>query len=310
MVSYKKIKKSVIMAHTHGHTHLQTMNNRFLYGILLNVIFIIVEIICGVMANSVALIADAIHNIGDVFGLFIAWLGYWLAHKKAPQKFTYGFKNATIIAAFLNAILLFVAVGGISWEAIKRLGQTESIASGIIILVAAAGVAINGLTAYLFFHDRKKDINIKGAFLHMVLDAAVSVGVIIAGLLIFWTSWAWIDPVISLMIGAVILISSWQLFRESLDLMLMAVPTSINLYQLKKDIKNVPGVITYHDLHIWPLSTTEAALSVHLVVQPTCFIDSFSETITEKIKTQHGISHVTIQLETEGGGKPCKVDCV
>jgi cobalt-zinc-cadmium efflux system protein len=280
-----------------AHVHIHNINNKFLFSILLNMLFIIVEIFYGIKSNSVALIADAAHNAGDMFGLLVAWFGFWIAHKKAPPKFTFGFKKATVIAAFINAILLFVAVGGIVWEAIGRIGQQTAINSGTIIVVAAIGVVINGLTAYIFSHDRHADINIKGAFLHMALDALVSLGVIAAGILMLWKTWAWIDPVVSLVIAGIILISSWSLFRESLDLMLLAVPNSIDIKKLKQLMHKHEGLIGYHDLHVWPLSTTEVALSAHLMVTQANFNHHFATNLEQTIKQQFAISHVTLQLE-------------
>ena len=294
------------MAHVHSH-HI---NDKFLFSILINFLFIIVEIFYGIQANSVALIADAAHNAGDMFGLFIAWFGYWIAHKKAPPKFTYGFKKATVIAAFLNALLLFLAVGGIVWEALGRIGQHTATASSTVIIIAAIGVLINGLTAYLFAHDRHTDINLKGAFLHMALDALVSLGVIAAGVLMIWTSWHWIDPAVSLMIAGVILISSWSLFRESLDLMLLAVPSAIDLAKLKKLLSHYEGLLGYHDLHVWPLSTTEIALSAHLVVDKAHFNPIFSKNLEMQISQHFPISDITLQLELEDPQRPCETNCL
>lgn len=290
-----------------GHTHHHNINNKFLIGILLNLIFIAAEIFYGLKANSLALIADAAHNAADVLGLLVAWGGFWLSHKKAPQKFTYGYKNTTIMAAFINAILLFLAVGGLIWEAIPRFGVEEKVASQTIIFVAFIGVIINGLTAYFFFHDRKKDLNLQGAFLHMVLDALVSVGVIIAGFFIMWQGWYWLDPMISLVIGLIILWSSWSLFKESLNLMLLAVPTAIDMKKLKGMIFTFEGLIDIHDLHIWPISTTETALSVHLVVEASSFTDDFCRAIEQKIKADFPISHVTLQIELNKKG--CITEC-
>lgn len=284
-------------------------NKRFLHGVILNIAFILIEIFYGMQSNSVALIADAAHNAGDVFSLLIAWVGYFLAHKKTSAKFTFGFKKATIIAAFVNALLIFVAVGGIAWEAIQRLGQPSSVHSITVILVAAVGVLINGVTAYFFFHDRHNDINIQGAFLHMAMDAAVSLGVVIAGLLIWWKSWLWIDPITSLMIALVVFIGSWRLFRESLDLMLLAIPASVDLEKLIKLLRHQDGLVSYHDLHIWPISTTEIALSAHLVVTQSTFIDTFSRNLEKKIKENFDISHVTLQLELENREDNCGTQC-
>ncbi|ARN84229.1 cation diffusion facilitator family transporter [Candidatus Nucleicultrix amoebiphila] len=291
------------------HSHDHSINKKFIIGIFLNSIFIITEIFYGLQSQSLALIADAAHNAGDVFGLLIAWFGYWLTYKKAPQKFTYGYKNATIIAAFINAILLFLAVGGIIWEAIQRLGIDQPIASTTVIIVAFIGVIINGMTAFFFFHDRHTDINIQGAFLHMLLDALVSLGVIFAGLFILWKSWFWIDPIISLVIAAIILISSWGLFKESLNLMLLAVPTSIDMEKLKLNLMENAEVIAIHDLHIWPISTRETALSVHINVDFDHYHDSLTEKLSEIIKRNHDISHVTIQLESSKRKSNCETNC-
>lgn len=290
------------MAHSHNHD----INKKFIIGIFLNFSFIAIEIFYGIKANSLALLADAGHNIGDVLGLFLSWFGYLVSHKKAPQKFTYGFKNAGIVAAFLNSILLFAAVGGIAFEAFSRFGDEEIIASNLVINVALVGVFINGLTAYFFFSDSHHDINIKSAFLHMLLDALVSVGVIFAGLLIMWKSWLWIDPAISLVIALVIAVSSWKIFRESLALILLAAPSSVDLEKLKNCLRDFEGVVKYHDLHIWPLSTIDAALSVHLVVKKEFFSDETTKKITRKLRDSYKISHITIQLETEDD---CEVGC-
>jgi cobalt-zinc-cadmium efflux system protein len=290
--------------------HNHSVNNKFIVGIILNSIFITLEIFYGFQSNSLALLADAAHNAGDVFGLLVAWFGYWIAHKKAPAKFTFGYKNVTVLAAFINSVLLFIAVGGIIFEAVPRLGEgNHTLASTTVMLVAFIGVIINGITAYFFFHDREHDINIQGAFLHMFLDALVSFGVIVAGFFIYWKSWLWLDPVISLVIALVILFSSWRLFKESLNLMLAAVPTSIDIEKLKAAIFKSKGLIGIHDLHIWPISTTETALSVHLVVSPKFFKDSFSRDIEKRIKTKFSISHVTIQMELQNMEQNCETNC-
>lgn len=289
--------------------YFSTTNNKFLFGILLNLLFVGIEILYGIKVNSVALIADATHNARDVFGLLISWFGYWIANKKAPYKFTYGFKNAAIIAAFVNSIFLFIAVGGITWEAFGRLAHQEATSSYTIIFVASIGVIINALTAALFFNDRHHDINMKAVFLDMTLDAAVSFGVIIGGILILWKKIGWIDPAIGLIIAAIILINSWRLFKESLDLMLLAVPTSIDLDKLKILILHQNGLIDYHDLHIWPLSTTDIALSAHLIVRQDSFSDSFLKNFEKNIKMNFPISHVTLQLELQNSREYCETNC-
>lgn len=289
--------------------HYRFLNRKFIVGIFLNSLFVMTEIFYGLKSQSLALIADAAHNAGDVLGLLVAWLGYWLANKKAPKKFTYGYKNTTIIAAFINAVLLFVAVGGIIWEAVQRLGVVQPIETTTVITVAFAGVVINGLTAFFFFHDRHNDINIQGAFMHMILDALVSFGVIFTGLFMFWKSWFWIDPIVSLIIVAVILLGSWRLFKESLNLILLAVPTSIDIEKLRTTIFEFQGLTDIHDLHIWPISTTETALSAHLVVSAELFTDNFVKNLEHTIKQRFSISHVTLQLELEGHTKNCETHC-
>lgn len=292
-----------------SHSYLYDINHKFLVGILLNFLFIIIEIIYGIQANSMALIADAIHNAGDVVGLVISWAGFRLARTHSPAKFTYGFKNATIIAAFINALLLLIAVGGLSWEAVTRFGGKEVVASETIINVAAIAVLVHGLTAWLFLEQRHQDINIQGTFLHMILDTATSIGVVAGGLLILWQSWAWVDPAITLLIAAVILAGSWKLLKESLSLMLQAVPASVDFEKISQDLKKFPGVIGYHDLHVWPISTTETALSVHLIVEESFFKTQSTQFYVQEIQRLHKISHITIQLELSQSSMVCKMNC-
>lgn len=290
--------------------HAHSTNNRFTYGILLNSIYIIFEVIYGIKSNSVALLADAVHNAGDVFSLALAWFGIWLSEKKAPSKFTFGYKNATILTAFINALLLLVAVGGIGWEAIERLRMDEtSIQSITVIIVASIGVFINGLTAYLFFHDRHTDINIRGAFLHMAIDAAISIGVIIGGILIYFSGWNWLDPIICLIISGIILISTIELLKESFDMMLQAVPNRIELDNLKTFFEEYKGIISYHDLHIWPLSTTEVALSAHIIVDDDNFTPLFRRTLESLISQKFEISHITLQIELKNESLDCQTNC-
>ncbi|CAG7595795.1 MAG: cation diffusion facilitator family transporter [Candidatus Midichloria sp.] len=290
------------------HKHEDNINNKFIAGVVLNTALIIIELIYGVLANSLALIADAIHNAADVLSLFLSWFSFLLARKKAPEKFTYGYKNLTIFAAFINAILLFLSVGAMIWESVERLGNHEIVNSGIVILVAFGGIIINGLSASLFFDERRSDINIEGAFLHLLSDTLVSVGVIVAGFFIWWQSWYWIDPVTGLLVAIVIMISSWKLFKESLNLILGAIPTAIDLEKLKVMILQSKGLVTFHDLHIWPISTTETALSVHLVVLPEFFNEEVTTKLEESIKNSFPIHHVTMQLEKRDKNE-CLTDC-
>lgn len=286
--------------------YLYDINHKFLLGILINFLFIIIEIFCGIQANSMALIADAVHNAGDVIGLVISWAGFRLSQAHPPAKFTYGFKNATILAAFINALLLILTVASLSWEAMTRFGQEEIVASKTIIIVATISILIHGITAWLFLKPRHHDINIQGTFLHMVLDTATSIGVAFGGLLILWKSWTWIDPMITLFIAIATLLGAWSLFKESLNFMLLAVPASVNFEKVSQDLKKFPGFIEYHDLHIWPMSTTETALSVHLVVEKSFFAANSMRSFIQEIQRTHKISHVTIQLETNDPPMLCK----
>ncbi|WHQ46996.1 MAG: cation diffusion facilitator family transporter [Candidatus Midichloria sp.] len=290
------------------HQHKGKINNKLIAGVVLNTVFIIIELIYGFLANSLVLIADAIHNATDVLSLFFAWFSFLLARKKAPEKFTYGYKNITILTAFINAILLFLSVGAMVWESVERLGNYEAIDSVKVILVAFGGVIINGLSAFLFFDEHRYDINIEGVFLHLLSDALVSLGVIIAGFFIWWQSWFWIDSVVSLLVAIVIIVSSWKLFKESLNLILVAIPTTIDLEKLKVMILKSKGLVTFHDLHIWPISTTETALSVHLVVMPEFFNEKITIKLEEDIKSNFPIHHVTMQLEKREKNE-CITDC-
>lgn len=290
-----------------SYSYLHEINHKFFLGILLNVIFIIVEVIYGVQANSIALIADAMHNASDVVGLVISWAGFRLSFARSPAKFTYGFKNATIIAAFINALLLFTAVGILSCEAIARFQQEEVVAPKTIVIVASIAILVHGLTAWLFREHRHKDLNIQGMFLHMILDTATSLGVVIGGLLALWQSWTWVDPALTLLIAVIILGGSWKLFRESLNLMLQAVPASIDFKKITMDVKKLPGVVEYHDLHIWPISTTETALTVHLVIEEPFFKYHSTQFYTQEIQRLHKISHITIQLEINQPPRFCKM---
>lgn len=279
------------------HKNIFHINNRFILGIALNTIFIAVELYYSFQANSIALTADAVHNAADVFGLCLIWFSYFMANRKAPLHFTYGYKNATIFAAFINTIVIFVAVGNLIWVSIERFAHTQLVVSKTMIVVASIGVLTNGLTALLFMKDRQKDINLQGVFLNMALDAGVSASVVIAGIFIAWKKWYWLDPTMSMVIALTILFSSWGLFKEAITLIFQAVPSTVNFNALKADLNNNPKIISFHDLHIWALSTTENALSVHIVVKSFDFDPAIVEEITKQVQDKYGIFHSTIQLE-------------
>jgi len=267
-------------------------------GIALNLTFVVFEFICGLLGNSVALMADAGHNLSDVLGLAIAWTASVLGKRPPSSRYTYGLGGSSILAALFNAVFLLVAVGAIAWEAILRLWQPEPVASVSIMVVAAIGIVVNGVTALLFASGRHGDLNIRGAFLHMVADALVSVGVVGAGLVILLTGWLWVDPVVSLVIVGVIVWSTWGLLRESLAMSVGAVPSSIDPRAVKVYLESCAGVIAVHDLHIWPMSTTENALTAHLVMPGGHPGDEFLMMASDALKRHYSIGHATLQIET------------
>jgi cobalt-zinc-cadmium efflux system protein len=269
----------------------------FAVGIGLNLTFVAVEFLFGVLANSVALIADAGHNLSDVLALVIAWVASALSKRAPSSHYTYGLRGSSILAAVFNAVLLLVVVGAIAWEAVLRLFHPESVASGTVMIVAAIGIVINGVTAALFASGRKGDLNIRGAFLHMVADAAVSAGVVFAGLVIFYTGWLWLDPLTSLVIVGVIVWGTWSLLRDSLAMSLDAVPASIDPQAVRNYLSSCAGVSQVHDLHIWPLSTTENALTAHLVFPGGHPGDQFLLTAATELRQRFGIGHATLQIE-------------
>jgi cobalt-zinc-cadmium efflux system protein len=277
--------------------------------VVLNALFVLLEAGCGVYSQSLALLADAGHNLSDVLGLLLAWGAITLARRRPTERRTYGFRRSTIIAALANAMLLLVAVGGISWEAIRRLVHPEPLQEGVIIWVATAGIVVNSATALLFLRG-SHDVNIRGAFLHMAADAAVSLGVVVAGVVIHFTHWLWIDAAISLVIASVILWSTWGVLWESLDLALDAVPKGIQPRVVEKYLASLPGVREVHDLHIWGLSTTEAALTAHLVMPEASHEDALLQQITHELHDRFGIEHATLQVERGNmDSYPCGTPC-
>lgn len=289
----------------HGHHHGPANYNRaFALGLALNIAFVMVEVGYGLAADSLALLADAGHNFSDVIGLVLAWGAAWLSGRGASDRRTYGFGRTTILASLVNAVILLVAIGGIAWEAIARFGHPEPVEGVTVMWVAAFGIVINAVTALMFFSGSKGDLNIRGAFLHMAADAGVSLGVVLAALLMGFTGWLWLDPAISLVIVAVIAIGTWGLFRESLDLSLDAVPGHIDRQAVERYLAALPGVDAVHDLHIWPLSTTSVALTAHLVKPDAVIDDGALNEIAAVLKGRFGIDHATIQME-RGDGQPC-----
>lgn len=283
--------------HAHGHQHRGDRFGRaFAIGIALNLGFVIVEAVFGFTANSMALLSDAGHNLSDVLGLFVAWGGGALALRESSARFTYGLKKASILAALANALFLLIAVGAIGLEAIRRLFHPEPTHGGVVMIVAGVGIVVNGLTAMLFARGQH-DINIHGAFLHMAADAAVSAAVVVAGLMILWTGQEWIDPVMSLAVALVILWGSVDLLKESVWMSLAGVPAGIDVDQVESALGALDGVDAVHDLHVWPLSTTETALTAHLVTARADYPDALLASARAVLHEQFRIEHCTIQVE-------------
>lgn len=286
----------------HGHAHAPASFGRaFAVGIALNLGFVVVEAVYGVIAGSMALVADAGHNLSDVLGLVIAWIASVLAARPPSARFTYGFKSSSILAALGNAAFLLVALGAILVETIRRLIEPEPVAGGPVMIVAAIGIVINTATALMFMRGRRHDINIRGAYLHMAADAAVSAGVVVAGLLITLTGAQWIDPVTSLVIVGVIAAGTWGLLKDSLRMGLHAVPPGIDEQKVRRFLTGLNGVEAVHDLHIWPMSTTETALTAHLVMPGGHPGDNFLHQLAHELEHDFGIGHATVQVETIDG---------
>lgn len=295
-------------SHGPGHTHVPTNFNRaFAIGVALNTALVVGQVVFGLIAHSLALVADAGHNFADVLGLILAWWASRLAESAPTRKHTYGLRSVSILAALANAVLLLVTMGAVAWEAITRLENPPPVHAGIVIWLASAGIVINGVSAWLFFSGRKSDLNIRGAFLHLAADAAISFGVVGAGVAMMWTGKLWIDPVASIVIVIVILYGTWGLLKDSVNLSLHAVPAHINRDSVETFLKALPGISDVHDLHIWAMSTKETALTAHLVKSDGKIDDSLLEDITNSLRKQFSIGHATIQLEQGDSKHPCEL---
>lgn len=290
--------------HKHHHAPPTDPGRAFLIGIGLNVAFVLIEAIAGVIADSTALLADAAHNLGDVLGLGMAWGATVLARRKRTARRTYGLRRTTILAGLANAVLILVAIGGVSWEAIRRIGEPAHVDGGLVAIVAAVGVAVNCGAAMLFAAGRDRDVNRRGAYLHLMADAAVSAGVVVAGVIVWRTGWNWIDPATSIIVSLVILVGTIGLLRDALNLLLDAVPVHIDPHAVEAYLAGLPSVQQVHDLHIWPMSTTEVALTAHLVM-PTAPSASFLRDAAKEIEDRFGIAHTTIQLEPLDADEAC-----
>jgi cobalt-zinc-cadmium efflux system protein len=292
------------MAHAHhdhsGHSHAPASYGRaFAIGVGLNVAFVLAEAVVGLRVGSLALLSDAGHNLSDVLGLLLAWGAAALATRRPTARRTYGWRRSSILAALLNAVLLLVAMGALAWEAVGRFRDPAPVAGWNIVAVAAIGIVVNGATAWLFARGRHDDLNVRGAYLHMVADAAVSAGVVVSGLVILGTGWAWVDPAVSLVVAVVVVVGTWGLLRGSLDLALDAVPEGLDVAEVEAYLRTLPGVTAVHDLHVWGLSTSETALTAHLVKPDPAGDDALLAEATHALQHRFGIVHTTLQWERD-----------
>jgi cobalt-zinc-cadmium efflux system protein len=285
--------------HSHAATFEHSNKNAFIIGIVLNLAFVLVEVIAGLIYNSMALLTDAGHNASDVASLLLSLVAFWMAKRKSSAKYTYGFKKTTVLAALTNAIILLIAIGILGYESVSRIFKPIAVQGQVIAWVAAMGIVINSISAFLFHRHKEKDLNVKGAYLHLLADALVSLGVVVAGIVMSQTGWYWLDPVIGLIIMLVILISTWNLLRDSFRMTIDAVPSGIELEKIKRVILNVDHVKRVGHVHVWPLSTTENALTAHVVLDEQLNFDEKLR-IVKEIKHElehHNIHHSTIELE-------------
>jgi cobalt-zinc-cadmium efflux system protein len=294
--------------HDHGHDHKHAPANfdrAFAIGIALNLVFVGIEAFYGWQVNSLALLADAGHNLSDVAGLVLAWGGALAGRLRPDARHTYGWQRASILAAFLNALLLLVAMGALAWEALQRLSTPQPLAGLTIMAVAGVGIVVNTATALLFMRGRQNDLNIRSAFLHMAADALVSAGVVMAGALALWQGWNWIDPALSLVIAGVIVLGTWGLFRQSLHLLFDGVPDSIDLHAVRACLLALPGVQRVHDLHVWAMGSEQIALTAHLVMPSGQADDAFYRAANRLLHDRFEIAHVTLQVVREPMGAAC-----
>ena len=297
-------------SHSHGHSHAPANFGRaFAVGMILNGGFVILEVGYGLSAHSLALVADAGHNFSDVVGLFLAWGATVWSRRSATAHFTYGWRRSSVLAALCNAVFLLVSVGVIGWEAIRRLREPEPIEAQVMIWVSAAGIAINTITALMFMAGRKGDLNVRATFLHMAADAVISAGVVIAGVVIAFTGWLWLDPVVSLVLVAVIVAGTWGLLRDSFNLALDAVPAGVDVAGVRDYLAHLPAIADVHHLHVWGLSTSDVALTAHVVLAGKSTDNSLLESINHDLSERFGIGHATIQFEAAGQPECPSKDC-
>jgi cobalt-zinc-cadmium efflux system protein len=289
--------------HSHGHAQLN-YGRAFAIGITVNLVYVAGEAVAGVLSGSLALLADASHNLGDVLSLSLSWGAAILSRRQPSSRFTYGLRSTSILAALANAIILLVVTGGIAWEAIRRLSHPAPVASGFVITVAAVGIFVNGGTA-LLFASGKSDLNVKSAFLHMAADAVVTAGVVVTGIVIWLTNWTWLDPAVSLVVSVVIVFGTWGLLKSAIGLALGAVPEGVDAAAVRSHLLALPGVTGLHDLHIWGMSTTETALTCHLVMPGGHPGDAVLTGVAQQLHHRFGIQHATIQIELADTDEVC-----
>ncbi|MCQ2036316.1 cation diffusion facilitator family transporter [Stutzerimonas kunmingensis] len=296
------------MAHDHDqHAHNPRQFNRaFAIGIVLNLAFVVTEAFYGWQVNSLALLADAGHNLSDVGGLILAWAAMAATRLQPNDRHTYGWRRGSILASFINALILLVAMGSLGWESIQRLQAPVAIVGETVMLVAAVGVLVNSITAWLFFSGSRSDLNLRGAFLHMAADALVSIGVVLAGALYLWQGWGWIDPLVSLAIAIVIVLGTWSLFRQSLHLLFDGVPEQVDLPAVRQYLLGQANVCDVHDLHVWAMSTADVALTAHMAMTALPEDDEFLQAVARELHERFGIAHATLQLERDPG---CPLSC-
>jgi cobalt-zinc-cadmium efflux system protein len=303
------------MSHDHSHHHhgpveLKNVNSAFIIGISLNFLFVLIEVIAGIRIHSLSLLSDAGHNLADVGALALSLLAFRLLKVRSSDKYTYGYRKTSILVALFNAMVLLVSIGAITYEAVHRLFQPQPLPGGTIAIVAGIGIIINVASALMFLRDKAKDINIRSSYLHLMSDAFVSLGLVVGGIIIHYTQWYWLDPLLSIGIAITILISTWSLFRDSLKLSMDGVPDSIDLEEIKAEAKDMQGIMDMHHIHVWAISSTENAMTAHLVLEKGT---SAADEIKLKHRLRHALEHKNIHhitLETENDGEPCEdVDC-
>jgi cobalt-zinc-cadmium efflux system protein len=292
--------------HGHHHHHGAPSSRGFALALVLNGGFVIIELVYGLLDSSMALVADALHNLGDVAGLALAWTAVLLARRRPTPQRTYGYRKATVLAALANAMLLLLTVGAVTWESMHRVWAPQPVPGLDLVVVAAIGVAINGISALAFAREREHDVNRRAAFLHLLADAAVSLGVVVAGAVMLATSWWWLDPAAGLVISVVILVTTWSLLREALALAMDAVPGHVDAGAVRHHLEQIAGVEEVHDLHIWPLGTTEVALTVHLVIPAGRHDPMLLARLAGELREEFGIGHTTIQVETPETREECE----